>query len=98
MGQCKTSKHYKENPESAAKHREYQRKYNKTAKAKKSRAEDNQARKDLGLKKGDPRDASRKTRIGKNGKLETYWSKEHRSKNRGSTSNQPGDRRARGKK
>jgi hypothetical protein len=97
MGKGKTSQHYKDNPESAEKHREYQRKYNKTPKAKKSRAEDNKARKDLGLKKGDPRDASRKTRIGKNGKLTSYWAKEHQSKNRGSTSNQPGDRRARGK-
>ena len=91
----KTSDYYKANPEAAAKHRAYQK---KTDKAKKDRAEDNQARKDLGLKKGDPRDASRKTRIGKDGKLVSYFTKEHKSKNRGSTSNQPGDKRARGKK
>ena len=98
MGKGKTSKHYKDNPESAEQHRIYQRKYNKTPKAKKSRAEDNKARKDLNLKKGDPIDASRKTRIDGNGKLISYWSKEHQSKNRGSTSNMPGDKRARGKK
>lgn len=38
----------------------YQKKYNATPKAKKKRAEDNKARRDLGLKKGDTRDASRK--------------------------------------
>jgi hypothetical protein len=37
----------------------YQKKYNATPKAKKKRAEDNKARKALGLKKGDKRDASR---------------------------------------
>ena len=94
----KTSDYYKANPEAAAKHRAYQKKYNKTPKAKKDRAEDNKARKDLGLKKGDPRDASRKTRIGKNGKLTTYFTPQNKSENRGSTSNQPGDKRARGKK
>jgi len=92
----KTSKYYAENPKAAEQHRKYQREYNKTEKAKKSRAEDNKARKDLGLKKGDHRDASRKTRIDENGHLISYFSKEHRSKNRGSKSNQPGDKRARG--
>ena len=38
----------------------YQKKYNATAKAKKKRAADNKARRQLGLKKGDTRDASRK--------------------------------------
>lgn len=38
----------------------YQKKYNATPEAKKKRAEDNKARRDLGLKKGDTRDASRK--------------------------------------
>lgn len=51
----------------------YQKKYNATPEAKKKRAADNKARRELGLKKGDPRDASRK-----NGK----WVKEHRSTNR----------------
>jgi hypothetical protein len=94
----KTAKYYRDNPEAAEKKRAYQKKYNATPEAKKDRAEDNKARGELGLKKGDPRDASRKTRIGKNGKLTTYFSKEHKSKNRGSKTNQPGDKRARGNK
>ena len=94
----KTSDYYKANPEAAAKHRAYQRRYNKTASAKKSRAEDNKARKDLGLKKGDPRDASRKKVLGKDGKMTTRFVAEHKSKNRGSKSNQAGDKRARGSK
>ena len=39
----------------------YQKKYNATPKAKKKRAADNTARRRLGLKKGDKRDASRKS-------------------------------------
>lgn len=97
MGKGKTSQHYKDNPASAEQHRIYQREYNKTPEARKSRGRDNKARADLNLEVGDPRDASRKTRIGKNGKLISYWAKEHQSKNRGSTSNMPGDKRARGK-
>ena len=52
----------------------YQKKYNATPKAKKKRAEDNKARRDLGLKKGDPRDASRQPGGG--------FKAEHRSANR----------------
>jgi len=51
----------------------YQKAYNATPEAKKKRAADNKARRDLGLKKGDPRDASRK-----GGKFVA----EHRSENR----------------
>lgn len=51
----------------------YQKKYNATPEAKRKRAEDNKARRELGLKKGDPRDASRK-----GGKFVA----EHRSSNR----------------
>ena len=51
----------------------YQKKYNAKPAAKKKRAADNKARKELGLKKGDPRDASRK-----GGKFVA----EHRSTNR----------------
>lgn len=57
------------------------------------RADRNRNRKKLGLKKGDPRDASE---VMVNGKK--VWKKEHRSKNRGSKSNMPGDRKARGGK
>jgi|TARA_R110000744_G_scaffold38990_1_gene88857 hypothetical protein len=98
MGNSKTSKHYKDNPESAEQHRKYQREYNKTPEAIKSRGEDNQARADLNIPVGSKMDASRKTRIDKNGKLISYWAKEHFSTNRGSTSNMPGDKRARGGK
>ncbi len=52
----------------------YQKKYNATPKAKKKRAEDNKARRELGLKKGDPRDASRQPGGG--------FKAEHRSANR----------------
>lgn len=51
----------------------YQLEYNKKPKAQKKRAEAAKARRDLGLKKGDPRDASHK-----GGKFVA----EHQSKNR----------------
>lgn len=56
---------------------------------KKKRAKTNSARKKLGLKVGDKRDASH-TKNGIRAK--------HRSKNRGSKSDQAGDKRARGGK
>ena len=96
MALGKTAKYYRDNPDARKAHQDYQKKYNATPKAKKDRAEDNAGRRELGLKKGDPRDASRKTRIGKNGKLTSYFVAEHKSTNRGSKSNQPGDKRARG--
>jgi hypothetical protein len=52
----------------------YQKKYNATPAHKKKRAGDNRARKELGLKKGDPRDASRQKGGG--------FKAEHRSTNR----------------
>lgn len=58
MGQSKTSKYYANNPEAAEKRREYQRKYNKKPSKLKHRMECNKARRELGLKKGDQRDAS----------------------------------------
>lgn len=64
MGTSKTSRYYAANPEAAEKRREYQRKRNKTAENKKYRAECNAARKKLGLKKGDGKDASH-TKSGK---------------------------------
>jgi len=94
-----TSDYYKANPEAAAKHRAYQKKYNAKPENIKSRAEDNKARKDLDIPVGSKMDASRKTRIGKNGKLITYFVREDRSENRGKTGNskdaQPGDKRSR---
>ena len=64
------------------------KKFQSSAVQKKKRAGRNKARKDLGLKKGDPRDASH-TKKGVVAKP--------RGVNRGSNSDQPGDKRARGK-
>jgi len=64
------------------------KKFHSSPAAKKKRAAANAGREKLGLKKGDPRDASHK----KGGKVMA----EHRSKNRGSKNAQAGDRRARG--
>ena len=61
-------------PATKAARKKYQAKYNATPAAKKKRAADNKARADLGLKKGDPRDASRQPRGG--------FKAEHRSTNR----------------
>jgi hypothetical protein len=74
MGQSKTSKYYKENPKAAEKHRAYQRELNKKPEQKKYRAECASGRKELGLKKGDSRDASHT----KSGRMVA----EHRSANR----------------
>ena len=54
----RTAKYYAANPEAAAKKRAYQAKYNKKAGQSEYRAECNKGRSDLGLKKGDKRDAS----------------------------------------
>jgi len=59
------------------------------------RGEHEKKRKELGLKVNDKIDASKQVSV-KNGKV--FWKKESRSKNRGSNSSSPGDRRARGKK
>ena len=64
MAKGKTAKYYAENPKAAEKKREYQREYNKKPAAVKHRVECNKARKDLGLKVGDKRDASH-TKTGK---------------------------------
>lgn len=72
--------------------RDYKKEYKKfqsSSEQKKKRADRNRSRKKLGLKKGDPRDASHV----KNGKVVA----KHKSENRGSKSDQPGDKRARGK-
>lgn len=60
----KTSTYYKTHPEARQKRLEQQKEYNKTDKAKKHRAECNAGRRELGLKKGDKRDASH-TKSGK---------------------------------
>ena len=54
----RTAKYYRDNPEAAAKHRAYQRKYNKKKGQSAYRSDCNKKRSELGLKKGDKRDAS----------------------------------------
>ena len=83
----KSQEYYDKNPEAREKKNKYNREYNK--KTIKERTARNKARRDLGLKKGDPRDASHT----KNGLVA-----KHKSVNRGSKTDMPGDRRARGGK
>jgi hypothetical protein len=97
VGQSKSSKYYAANPKAKAKKNAYQKKFNARPENIESRSQDNSARAKLKLKKGDKRDASRTVRR-VNGKLVVTWKAEDRSKNRGSKSNSPGDKRARGKK
>ena len=70
----RTAKYYAENPEARAKKNAYQKKYNKKPGKSAKRGRDNKARRELGLKVGDPRDASRC----KDGS----FTAEHKSKNR----------------
>lgn len=65
MALGKTAKYYRENPEARKKHQETSKKAAAKPEAIKKRTEANQARKELGLKKGDKRDASHKP----NGKI-----------------------------
>jgi len=71
----KTTQFYRDNPLSRKKKNAYQKKYNKKPGESEHRAECNKGRKDLGLKKGDKRDASHT----KSGKMVV----EKRSTNRG---------------
>lgn len=64
MGESKSSIYYAKNPAAKAVKNAYQKEYNKSTAAKKHRAECNKGRKELGLKKGDKRDASH-TKSGK---------------------------------
>jgi hypothetical protein len=85
----KTAKFYRENPEAAEKHREYQRKLNKKPEQKTYRAELNAENRKRKSPKGDKKDLS-------------HTSKgivlKPQSVNRGSKSDTAGDKRARGKK
>jgi hypothetical protein len=86
----KTAKYYKENPEARKKKAAYDKKYNAKPDQKKKRAELNKINRDRGTYgNGDKKDASH-TKSGVVMKPQ--------SANRGSKSDQPGDRRARGKK
>ena len=75
MALSKTTKYYRDNPESRKKHQETSKKAAAKPEAKKKRAEANAARKKLGIPKGSHMDASHKP----NGTIV----KEHRSANRG---------------
>ena len=87
----RTSQYYKTHPEARAKRLEYQAEYNKRADQLKKRIELNRVNRERGqYGDGDGKDMSHK----RNGRIV----EESASKNRGSKSNMPGDRRARGKK
>ena len=86
----KTAKFYKDNPEAKAKKDAYQKKYNKKPSEVKKRVELNKINRDRGTYgNGDGMDMSHT----KNGVV-----KKKASVNRGSKSDSPGDKRARGKK
>lgn len=86
----KSAKYYREHPVARALKNKYQSKFNAQPSEKKNRAELNKVNREAGTYgNGDKKDASHT----KNGiKMKPQ------SKNRGSKSDQPGDRRARGKK
>jgi hypothetical protein len=85
----KTAKFYAENEESRKKRLAYQKEYNKKPEQRKKRAELVQARRDRGIygKGGDDLAHTKNGLVRKNP-----------SKNRGSRSDMPGDKRARGGK
>jgi hypothetical protein len=75
MGLGRTAKYYRENPEARRKHRETSAKAASKPEAIKKRVEANKARRELGIPKGSPIDASHK----KDGTIV----REHRKTNRG---------------
>jgi len=86
----KTAKYYKENPEAKAKKDAYQKEYNKKQSSVKSRVELNKINRERGTYgNGDGMDMAHT----KSGVV-----KKSASANRGSKSDSPGDRRARGGK
>ena len=91
MALGRTAKYYRDNPEARAKHRKYQLKYNRRPEEVDRRVEDNKKNREFGTYgNGDKLDVSH----GPDGKVTL----EPQSENRGSTTQTPGDRRARGKK
>ena len=58
MALSKTAKYYRDNPDARKKHQETSKKAAAKPEAIRKRTEANKARKELGLKKGDKRDAS----------------------------------------
>lgn len=90
MGASKTSKYYAENPKARKKRQEYQKEYDKSPQQKRKRAELNKENRRRGTYgNGDGMDVSH-TKSGTRLK--------RASVNRGSKTDQPGDRRARGSK
>lgn len=87
MALSKSAIYYRKNKQSRDKKKAYDTKYNKKTIG--ERIARNKARKKLGLKVGDPRDASHT----KNGIMAKHF-----AKNRGSKTDMPGDVRARGGK
>ena len=88
-----TARHYRSNPESYAKKKAYDKKYNKSAKATKKRTKLNKFNRRKGTYgNGDGLDACEKKY---KGKVKIVLRKQ--SKNRGDKNDMPGDRRSRGK-
>ena len=75
----RTKAYYDANPEAKAKKNAYMRKYNKKKGQSAYRSECNKARRDLGLKKGDKRDASHT----KSGGFVAESRSKNRARNRG---------------
>lgn len=91
MGLSRSAKYYRDNPEARKKKNAYQKRFNKKKGQSKNRVTLNRLNRLFGTYgNGDKKDVSH--RSGKKPRLEAQ------SKNRGSKTNTPGDRRARGKK
>ena len=91
MGLSRSAKYYRDKPEARAKKNAYQKTFNKKKGQSKSRSKLNRLNRLFGTYgNGDKLDVSH--RSGKKPRLESQ------SKNRGSKTNTPGDKRARGRK
>lgn len=91
MAKSKTAKYYSENPEARRKKAAYDKKFNAKPEQIKKRSELNKYNREKGTYgNGDNKDAAHK-----GGKIVGF---KKASENRGSKSDSPGDRRARGKK
>jgi len=83
-GKSRSAKYYAANPAARKKKLAYDKKYQSSPTQKKNRAARNAARKKLGLKKGDTRDASHKRALSSGGSnAKSNLKAEARSKNRG---------------
>jgi len=83
-GKSRSAKYYAANPAARKKKLAYDKKYQSSPTQKKNRAARNAARKKLGLKKGNPLDASHKVALSSGGSnAKSNLKAEARSKNRG---------------